>query len=326
MPEWIIERGIGEIRAAMIDGGQIVTAMVERDSDRLRPGAVVDARLANKALHLAVTAAGEEIYLPRWPMAAEGATVRLLIRRSAITERDLVKRATAVLADPDTPLDDGPDLAARIAATGIATRAPGFGEDALDAAGWHALIDNAASGIVTFPGGLLRICLTPAMTVIDVDGDAPGTTLAAAAVAASAAAMQRFGIGGNVVIDLPTMPDVTGRKAVAEAFDSAMATTGLRFERTAINGFGLLQIILPRERPSLLERVQFAPVETAALALLHQAKRAVGTGTLTLSAHPAVTQWIAVRPALLAELNRRTGRPAVLHADAARAMGAGHAQ
>lgn len=324
MAEWVIERGIGECRAALLAGGAIRAAMVERDSDGLRAGAVVDARLTDRRQALALTADGCELFVARWPSAPEGARVRLGIRRTAIREAGVSKRAVAVPVDPDTPLADGPDIAARAVTTGLRVRSVHVSDDVLDDAGWGALLDEAASGLVAFPGGVLRISLTPAMTVIDVDGEAGGRALAEAAVTAVALAIPRLGIGGNLVIDLPGLPDAAARKAVAAHFDSAMGTA--MFERTAINGFGLLQVILPRERPSLLEQVQFARTETAALALLRLGERARGAGVLTLSAHPGVVGWLETHRHHLAELERRSGRPVTLRADASLAIWNGHAQ
>ncbi|MGG6496304.1 UNVERIFIED_CONTAM: ribonuclease, partial [Bacteroidetes bacterium 56_B9] len=42
--------------------------------------------------------------------------------------------------------------------------------DALEAAGWSELLDEATSGDIAFPGGMLRLTPTPAMTLFDVDG------------------------------------------------------------------------------------------------------------------------------------------------------------
>lgn len=330
MPEWIFDAGIGERRAALIDGGQIIEARLERDGDGLRAGTVIDARLTDRRHRLAETDAGQHVYLSRLPAVTEGARFRALVQRPALPERDLTKRAKAVPVDPATPLAEGDDLHTQIAESGwpVRTQTHGVGSepDLLQQAGWDELVDEAATGIIAFAEGLLRVSLTPAMTVADVDGATDGETLALRAVTALAGAIRRHGIGGNIVIDLPTLPHAAARKTVAQRFDEAMADSGLRCERTAINGFGLLQIILPRRDASLLERFQFAPVQSAALTLLRRASRAQGTGDLCLTAHPAVIDWLAARTELLADLSRRSGRAVVLQRDAARGMDAGHAQ
>ena len=47
LPEWLIERGIGETRAVLVDGGEIIEARIELDG--VTPaGSVLDARLANR--------------------------------------------------------------------------------------------------------------------------------------------------------------------------------------------------------------------------------------------------------------------------------------
>ncbi|MFX8176327.1 hypothetical protein ABTL07_19880, partial [Acinetobacter baumannii] len=60
------------------------------------------------------------------------------------------------------------------------------------------------------------------------------------------------------------------RHAVAAALDAALADGG-PFERTAVNGFGFLQLIRPRPRPSLPELL-LGP-GAAARALLRQWER-----------------------------------------------------
>src|SRR3546814_2850798 len=97
------------------------------------------------------------------------------------------------------------------------------------------------------------------------------------------------------------------------------------FERTAVNGFGFLQIVRRRERPSLIEQVRFDPIATDAALLLRQAERVVGAGPLQLTARPAVADAIEAHPGWIADLARRTGRPVGLVANA-QMTGAGHSQ
>ena len=91
-----------------------------------------------------------------------------------------------------------------------------------------------------------------------------------------------------------------------------------------MNGFGFLQIVRPRPRASIIELVQNAPVETAALALLHLAARTPGAGPRTLTAAPRIASWLRAHPALISELERRVGAQVVLAEDAALALQAGH--
>ena len=124
--------------------------------------------------------------------------------------------------------------------------------------------------------------LTPAMTLFDVDGSLPPAALAEAGAAAAARAIRRFGITGSIGIDLPTLPrgPETGGRA---ALDAILPQP---FERTAVNGFGFLQIVRRRERPSMPELLQADPAGAAARALLRRAERL--TGAVTLHAAPAV--------------------------------------
>jgi hypothetical protein len=327
MTEWLYEDGIGERRAALIDGGRIIQARIERDSDGVRAGTRLHATLASHHDRTATLASGQSIKLTRLPpRLSEGASCIVEIRRSAIPERDLVKLAVASpVTDPSPTTADAPTLLATISASGHAVRTLGAHDpDALEAAGWSELLDEAARGVIAFDGGVLRLSLTPAMAVIDIDGHLPPATLAIAGAEAAACCIVRLGIGGSTVIDLPRSPDRAARMAADTAFDAGWsAATGGTYERTATNGFGLLQIITPRRSPSIAEHLQFAPVESRALALLRRATRSRGHGAMTLTAHPAVIAWLDANPHHLATLARQTARTAQLHGDAALGIGDG---
>jgi hypothetical protein len=184
--------------------------------------------------------------------------------------------------------------------------------------GWSDLIDEARSGIIAFPGGELRVALTPAMTLIDVDGHLPPEQLALAGATASARAIRRHGISGSIGIDLPTISGKAARQAVAEAVDAILPPP---FERTAVNGFGFLQIVRRRRHASLFElAADRAGFE--ARALLRRAARE--TGAITLVAHPAVVA--ALRPDWLDQLGAQAGGAVALRPDPSLAMSAAYAR
>jgi hypothetical protein len=158
-------------------------------------------------------------------------------------------------------------------------------------------------GEIDFPGGALRMSLTPAMTLFDVDGNLPQAELAIAGVAAAARAIRRLGIAGSIGIDLPTLSGRADRQAAAAALDAALPQP---FERTAVNGFGFLQIGRRRERPSLAEIVQGDPAGAAARAL--RAGAAVGRPWLTGRARGACRDRADRGPARLAGHARASGR------------------
>lgn len=329
MLKWIYEDGIGERRAALVDGSQIIECHIERDDDGIGAGAVCDARILprdDSAMIVVRLASGEEALLSTLPPSISiGATILVEVTRSAIIERDIVKRAKCRAATKGATPRPAPTLLERIKATDVPVHTLHPHEpDALEDAGWSEWMDAATSGTMPFKRGVLRLALTPAMAVIDVDGTLPAPELARYGAAASARMIRALGISGNIVIDLPTQDSKAGRIAAAEAFDAALPPP---FERTAVNGYGLLQIIRPRKRASMAERWQFAPVASAALALLRRAERhgahSHGAG-LNLTASMAEIAWIEARPTLIDMLVRRVGRGVTLQADAAIGMGRGY--
>lgn len=294
MSDWTVERGIGEIRAARLSDGQIEDAFVLR-AGRLQPGERVRAKLRTKDGRRGFAEAhGQSIYVDAWPAkATEGQEAELTITRAAIPERgrwkDARGRADAATGDP------------------VAGAANGD----LRAGGWEELVEEARTGRITFPGGTLVIVPTPAGTTIDIDGNLPPAELAPQGAQAAARAIRRHDLAGSILIDIPGTLDRAGRQVVAERFDAAL---GGSFERTSINGFGLLQVIRPRMRPSLLELCQYLPTESAALDLIRRAERAAPAVALELRAGRSVSDWIEARPQLLDDLGRRTGARIVLKA------------
>jgi hypothetical protein len=176
------------------------------------------------------------------------------------------------------------------------------------------LLEEAWSGEIAFPGGGLRMSLTPAMTLFDVDGCLPPDRLAIAGAAAAARAIRRFGIGGSIGIDLPTLPGRGERQRAAAAFDALLSPP---FERTAVNGFGFLQVIRPRPRASLPELLRGDPTGAAARALLRRAERHGGIGARQLIASPDVTTRLEANPGWIEALARRIGAPVQLQAEPA---------
>lgn len=336
MAEWLYEDGIGERRAALVDGGRIIAMRIERDSDGVRAGAVLPGRLVSRRERLARLDSGEEIYLGSEPRIAEGQPCLIRITRTAMPERDLVKRPrgeimmnSAGRADLRETLQwRGATLRELIDRAHDPVRhLPAVGADELEEAGWSEAIEGARTGIMPFDGGVLRMALTPAMTVFDIDGALPAFELAKAGAVAAAEAIVRLGIGGSIAIDLPTMRGRGMRASVGEAFDAAVEA-GERFrpvsmERMPVNPLGLLHLTRGRAVPSIAERMQFAPVESAALALLRRAERTRGTGPIAIVAHRSVATWIEQQSALVAQLERRTARPLTLRIDPERTIWGG---
>jgi hypothetical protein len=322
LAEWLYEAGIGEARAALLDRGMLVEMVLERDDDPYpRAGSVLDVRLVERAdasgrALVRLPDGGDAWLLSPPPGISQGARLRVEVVREPLPEAGSFKPAH-VRAAPDAALRDTPGLIARLAAGDLPARAAN-----LDDHGWAEAMEEAASGIVARPEALLRIALTPAMTLIDVDGRSAAADLAVAGARLAGQVIRRFGITGSIGIDLPTLPDKASRQLAAAALDAVVPQP---FERAAVNGFGFLHLVRRRARASVMERLAADPVGSAALALLRQGERTTGHGPLTLAAHPRVVARLAARAGWTETLSRRVGAPVVLSEQAALAISAGHA-
>lgn len=315
MAEWLIEDGIGETRALLIDGEQVLAARLIWPGE-LRAGERCSVKLTTKLAGtrrgVALLADGSEVlvdHLP--PVVTEGQTLNVTITRAALAERGRLKRAQVRVAGAEGSAPSS------VAVGKTVRRLPtGLWEDV-----WHA----ASSASLDFPGGEILVSVTPAMTVIDVDGVGAPRDVALAAVPAIARALRWFDLGGNIGIDFPTLSAKGDRRAVDEALEAVL--TDWPHERTAMNGFGFVQLVARLEGPSLLHRFAAARLGAAARMALRRAELAADDGagrTLLLTVHPALKA--KLKEAWIAELTRRTGREVRIETDPGLAIEAAHAQ
>ena len=304
MPEWIIERGIGETRAALVEDGEIIEARVRREGV-VPAGTVLEAKLVAVAPRVAVEAAGETFLLPRGVSGvSEGRSLFVEVTREALGGAEPWKRGFARMTSE--PPRDSPPLA-----DGREDRIPD----------WDGLLEEARSGIISFNGGELRIEPTAAMTMIDVDGWLAPAELAHVAAWASARAIRRLDLGGSVGIDFPTIGAKEARREVDNILGECLPRP---FEKTAINGFGFVQVVRPRPRASLVELARDrAPFETRAL--LRRAA-AETPGSKRIVAHPAVIAVLEAHSSWLDALGRKVGGNVGLRPDPNLPMSCGYAE
>ncbi|WP_086734629.1 ribonuclease [Erythrobacter colymbi] len=314
---WLIEEGIGETRGLLVEGERVLAAKLMWPGE-LAAGARATGRLTAKLKGtrrgVAQLDGGIEAlvdHLP--PQVTEGQSLDLVITRAALAERGRLKRAQARVAGADAP-----------------SPAPGWPEGRIvrrfPADLWDEVWHAASSGSIAFPNGEILVSVTPAMTVIDIDGIGAPREVALAAVPAIAQALAWFDLGGNIGIDFPTLATKEDRRAVDAALEAALGA--FPHERTAMNGFGFVQIVARLTGPSLLHRFATARLGMAARMALRRAELAADAGgrgrVLQLAVHPALKA--KLKEAWLAELARRTGREVRVSADPGLAIEAAHAQ
>ncbi len=315
MAEWLIEEGIGEERALLVENGHALAARVQWPGE-LTAGAVLEgvlvARRKGSPRGRASFAGGEEALVDRLPRdAAEGSHMRFEIMRGAVGEA--MRRKPAHARPTDAALRPAPTLEERLGGK-VVRRFP--------ADLWEEVLDECWTGTVDFSGGSLHFSPTPAMVVVDIDGVLPPRDLALAAVEPLARTIMRFGLGGVIGIDFPTLQARDDRKALDGALGVALADWD--HERTAINGFGFVQLVARMEGPSLLHRTRFQRSAAAARFLLRKAEQVAEPGVLLLTTHPAVLA--ALGEDCLTQLARRTGRQLRTQANPTLALEAGFAQ
>lgn len=294
MPEWLVEEGIGEHRAILVDRGRIIGARVDW-LEAVRPGLIAEGRLVSRprgsSRGVARLADGSEVLVDRLPAGAtEGTSLLVEITRAAIAERGRNKMPLARPAIAGASKRAGPSLFDELKAGELHVTRCRPADGAFNDLGWDELVEEALSGAVAFAGGSLTIDPAPAMTVIDIDGHLPPLGLALAAIPAIAETLARLDIAGSVAIDFPSIESRKDRQVADQAL--AEALNAWRGERTAMNGFGLVQLVSRLERPSIVARYRRSPGRLGMVTLARRAESSPGFGPLLLCANPALRQFI----------------------------------
>lgn len=321
--EWLVEEGIGEERAILLEGDTIVAARLHWPGG-LTLGQIEDATVIELKPHggqrrrgTVRFATGEMAHAARLPRdTSEGAKVRVEVTRESLAERGRLKLAQAQFSEGE--LRAPPSLAEQLRSEGHAVRTVRRFPAGAD---WDELWHEAWCGDVAFSGGALILSDTPAMTLIDVDLNDHLEALYFNGLPVLARTLSRMNIGGNIGIDFPTL-DKTDRKGIDNRLAGLLADWP--HERTAMNGFGFVQIIARMGQPSLLQRVSRHRVAAAARQALRRAEMVDGAGITLITLHPALKA--KLRPEWLDELVRRTGRQVRIETDPALALETPHAQ
>ena len=181
---WYVEEGIGEERAIEVVRDQIVAARLDWPG-RLVAGQIEDATLISRSSGskrgTARFANGAEALVDRLqPDASEGAPIRLeVIRGPNCRTRTAEAGSCAAHQHGERP------------ALSLVDRLKSEGRDAklvrrFPVNGWEELFAEAWEQEISFSGGSLAFATTPAMLLVDVDGDfARARELAMAAIAPS---------------------------------------------------------------------------------------------------------------------------------------------
>lgn len=321
MAEWLVEEGIGEHRAIRLSDQGIEEARIAWPGAHLVVGQVDDAvlrqRLGEGSAGLVEFPGGQQAFGTLIPKRISiGAPIRMRVTREAMAERGRFKLAQARHCEADLcpPADLSTKLRDEGHAVAIIRRFP-------DHADWEELWCDAERQQVEFSGGALLLAETPAMTLIDVDGG-PEQAIWSNAIPALARTLLRFDLGGNIGVDFPTVQTKAERKSVDCRLGDCLSDWP--HERTAMNGFGFVQLVARLERPSLLHRIARNRPGAAARMLLRRAEHVAGAGAVLLTAHPAVIAQL--EPDWLEQLARRTGRVIRVTEDPALALTGGFAQ
>jgi len=312
LPEWLVERGIGETRAVRVEGGSIVESRILLD-EVVPAGTVIEARLTEAGIPAIAEAGKQQYLLPAGaPRITQGAKLAIEVTRERIPGAEPWKRPLARISE------DAPRSAPALSGKELVFPSP---EDRLERAGWSDLLEEVRSGVVRFAGGELRVSVTPAMTLIDVDGRLPPFELALAGAQAAAHTILRHAIGGSIGVDLPTITGKAQRQAIGAAVDAILSQP---FERTAVNGFGFLQIVRARAHANMFELATERPAFEARALVRRVAQER--TGAVRLAAHPAIIAVLESRPGWLEALGRQVGGSVTLRADASLPISGAHGE
>lgn len=316
MTEVWLDDAPGERRAALVENGKIVEIHVQRDL-QMALGEGGAGRIERKTPSGAyvVTDHGDEVLVRRNPLQPEGARVSFEITREAICEPGRAKPPEARLIDE---ISEATSDKSRL----WDARLNKMGELARRKSDISVSFDVALTGNSQVANATISFQRTKAGLVFDVDGMGDALAVNLAAAREIARLLRLYQVGGMVMIDFVAVESRQARQAVADTFDGASVADPRPFERSAVNGFGLMQVVRARPRSSVLDqlfgtRIASLSDPTQALWLLREAANSSGFGPRTITARTPVasllrsTRW----EILLVECERRIGAPIAVVAD-----------
>jgi ribonuclease G len=314
----------GEDRWALVEAEHVVELHVRRDGQAIA-GETGTARLTSTGAggNFLIDENDSTILLRNRVSVPEGSAIPYRITRSAIAEPGHIKSAEAVLLEPDAP------SMSRDAAwqASIAHGRDDLNFDTPKPANLSHLFDPilvgaVQSGPMEKNGAMISFERTKAGLIFDVDGTGNAVAINCAAATEIARLLRLYQVGGSVLIDFISMANKGERLAVGEAFDAASVTDPRPYERTAINGFGLLQIVRPRPRPSVIDmifgtEINQPSVETQGLWLIRNAAQSSGIGPRSIMAATKVATWLQHRnrTGILDQATKIIGAPISIIAD-----------
>jgi hypothetical protein len=313
----------GERRAAFVENGNIVEIHIQRDA-LWALGECGAGRIDRKTPSGAYVIADDnsELLLRSKMGAPEGARIMFEVTREAIAEPGRNKPPEVILREGVCEPLMGKDALwdARMASLGQsiikASIAEGFD---------IAIAGQSQVGDVT-----ISFQRTKAGLVFDIDGIGDAFAINMVAATEIARLLRLYQVGAMVLIDFVSMESKAQRTQIAEAFDAASVLDPRPFERTAINGYGMMQVVRARPRPSVLDqlfgtRIAALSEETQAYWLLRTVAESHGFGVRSVTARPEVATllqsegWAAWRAAAV----RLAGADMVVVADE-KVTGYGH--
>jgi hypothetical protein len=291
----------GERRAALVDNGNIVEIHIQRDA-LWALGECGAGRIDRKTPSGAYVVADDnsELLLRSKIGDPEGARIMFQVTREAIAEPGRNKLPEIMLRDstPAPFMDKDALWEARLASLGQsiinASIAEGF--------------DVAIAGQSQLGDVTISFQRTKAGLVFDIDGVGDACAINMIAATEIARLLRLYQVGAMVLIDFVSMESKAQRTQIAEAFDAASLADARPFERTAINGYGMMHVVRARPRPSVLDqlfgtRIAALSDETQAYWLLRAVAQSTGFGTRTVTARSEVAtllqseRWAAWRTA-----------------------------
>lgn len=313
----------GERRASFVENGNIVEIHIQRDA-LWALGECGAGRIDRKTPSGAYVVAddGSELLLRSKMGVPDGARIMFEVTREAIAEPGRNKPPEVILREGANDNLIGKDVLwdARMASLGQSIIKTPIAEG----------FDIAIAGQSRVGDVTISFQRTKAGLVFDVDGIGDAFAINMVAATEIARLLRLYQVGAMVLIDFVSMESKTQRTQVAEAFDTASLADPRPFERTAINGYGMMQVVRARPRPSVLDhlfgtRIAALSDETQAYWLLRAVAESRGFGVRSVTARPEVAilldspKWAGWR----AEAVRLAGADMVVVADE-KVTGYGH--